>query len=121
VLSSYFEWLLAFSIILGAFTLANIMFMHSTIYTEFIGTCALLIESTLAMPQLIQNYRIKSTRGLRVELVAAWALGDAAKTILFMARGAPFQFLLCGVVQLVVDFGIFYQMRAYGAGPRRKS
>lgn len=79
-----------------------------------IGTFALLIESTLAMPQLLLNHQFKTTRGLRGELVFAWALGDAAKTILFLARGAPIQFLICGVVQLVVDFGIFYQMRIYG-------
>lgn len=91
----------------------NILVLKSPIYTEIVGTFALLIEATLAMPQFYQNYQNKSTRGLRPELVAAWALGDAGKTILFIARKAPVQFLVCGMVQLAVDFAIFYQMRIY--------
>lgn len=89
------------------------LIMRSAVYTEVIGTLALLIESTLAMPQFYQNYRLKSTRGLRAELVASWAIGDSLKILLFIARGSPIQFLACGIVQLMVDFGIFYQMRTY--------
>jgi uncharacterized protein with PQ loop repeat len=89
------------------------LLLRTAVFTEVIGTFALLIEATLAMPQLLQNYRNRSTRGLRPELVGAWALGDAAKTILFVGRRAPMQFIVCGIVQLVVDFGIFYQMRVY--------
>lgn len=49
----------------------------------------------------------------RKELVGAWAAGDALKTVLFIARKSPIQFLACGIVQLLVDFGIFYQMLIY--------
>lgn len=72
-----------------------------------------MIESTLAMPQFYQNYITRSTRGLRIELVASWAIGDAFKTVLFIARRSPVQFLACGIVQLLMDFAIFYQMRIY--------
>lgn len=118
-LEPYLSWLAGFFLLFGTITIINLYILQSMILTESIGTLALLIEATLAMPQLMQNYRCKSTRGLRVELVGAWALGDAAKTVLFVARRSPFQFFACGVIQLVVDFGIFYQMRIYGNNPYR--
>jgi uncharacterized protein with PQ loop repeat len=102
-----------FSAVFAGLTVLNMLVIRTAIYTEVIGTLALLIESTLAMPQFYQNYRLKSTRGLRAELVAAWAIGDSLKVILFIARKSPIQFLACGIVQLIVDFGIFYQMRKY--------
>ena len=54
-----------------------------------------------------------------MELVLAWFAGDAFKTIFFIARKAPTQFLLCGIIQLAVDVGIAYQMLTYprDAGP----
>lgn len=112
-LTKYIRWLVLFSVTIGALTFFNIILFRTAVFTEVIGTFALLIEATLAMPQLLQNYRNKTTRGLRFELVGAWALGDAVKTVLFVARRAPMQFIVCGIVQLVVDFGIFYQMRIY--------
>ena len=118
-LEHYLSWLAGFSLLATTLTLINLYILQSSILTESIGTLALLIESALAMPQLMQNWRRKSTQGLRLELVGAWAVGDAAKTVLFVARRAPFQFLACGVIQLVVDFGIFYQMRIYGANSVR--
>lgn len=102
-----------FSAVFAGLTVLNMLVIRTAIYTEITGTLALLIESTLAMPQFYQNYRLKSTRGLRAELVAAWAIGDSLKVILFIARRSPIQFLACGIVQLIVDFGIFYQMRQY--------
>ncbi len=110
---NYIGFLTTFSAVIGGLTFLNILLLRTAIFTETMGTFALLIESTLAMPQFMQNFRNKSTRGLRVDLVGAWALGDACKTILFVSRRAPIQFLVCGIVQLVVDFGIFYQMRIY--------
>lgn len=113
-MGSYIRFLGTFSAGLAGLTFLNMAVLRSSIYTELIGTFALMTEATLAMPQFWQNYRCQSTRGLRVELVAAWTLGDAAKTVLFVARRSPIQFLVCGLVQLLVDFGIFYQMRVYG-------
>ena len=46
-------------------------------------------------------------------MIASWFIGDFVKTILFIQRGAPMQFTLCGIVQLTVDILICYQIYAY--------
>eukprot|EP01012_Entosiphon_sulcatum_P056534 TRINITY_DN80224_c0_g1_i1.p1 TRINITY_DN80224_c0_g1~~TRINITY_DN80224_c0_g1_i1.p1 ORF type:complete len:238 (-),score=19.79 TRINITY_DN80224_c0_g1_i1:9-722(-) len=91
-------------------------------FFEFLGYAALIIESTLAIPQLISNHRRKSTAGLSGFLVACWCGGDGLKTIYFLATGAPAQFLMCGVMQIIVDVAIVLQLFSYprtphGAGP----
>lgn len=52
-----------------------------------------------------------------MELIAAWFIGDIFKSVYFLGRGAPIQFIVCGVIQLVVDAGILYQMLFYPADP----
>lgn len=49
----------------AAVTLLNLSVLHSSLLTEAIGSLALLIEATLAMPQCYQNWRNKSCQGLR--------------------------------------------------------
>jgi hypothetical protein len=46
-------------------------------------------------------------------LVLSWFAGDAFKTVFFLTRGAPIQFTLCGIIQLLVDLCITYQMWIY--------
>lgn len=45
-----------------------------------------------------------------------WFIGDAFKTGFFIIRHSPMQFVLCGLIQLVVDLGIAFQMHHYGNG-----
>lgn len=59
------SFLLTFSLLSLAFTLINLYVTRSSGLTEFIGIVALMLESTLAMPQLVQNYRNRSYHGLR--------------------------------------------------------
>lgn len=51
----------------------------------------------------------------RKELVLTWFAGDAFKTAFFIIRQAPPQFILCGVIQLIVDVLITIQMRVYNS------
>lgn len=51
--------------------------------------------------------------GGRKELVFAWFAGDIFKTAFFLFRRAPLQFVLCGLIQLVVDAAVALQMRIY--------
>lgn len=53
----------------------------------------------------------------RTELVLTWFIGDAFKTGFFILRRSPMQFVLCGVIQLIVDVGVAYQMHRYGSTP----
>ena len=100
----------------GLVTTLNLVVLHSSVITELMGSLALMTESTLGMPQLLQNYRAHSASGLSVEMMLAWLLGDAFKAFYFYRIGAPYQFIVCGLVQLTVDVLLGLQILTY---PRR--
>lgn len=50
-------------------------------YISALGVAALGLEATLPIPQLITNFKRKSTAGFRYSVLAAWAGGDLIKTI----------------------------------------
>jgi solute carrier family 66, member 2 len=74
---------------------------------------SLLIESILGLPQAIQNFNLKSTKGLSLVLIGSWFAGDFFKTIYFTLNGLPIQFILCGIVQIIMDCIILLQMFIY--------
>lgn len=82
-------------------------------YGQMIGYLSMSIEATLGLPQLISNYRTKSVEGLSFMMIGTWFLGDFFKTLYYVMEHQPFQFTMCGVVQLTVDILIILQIIAY--------
>lgn len=78
-----------------------------------IGYLSMSIEATLGLPQLISNYRTKSVEGLSFIMIATWFVGDFFKTLYYVMERQPFQFIMCGAVQLTVDILIILQIIAY--------
>jgi hypothetical protein len=112
-LKNYITLIATLFILMANLVLVNVAFVDSTFITELVGYAAMGLESTLAMPQLYRNFVNKSCAGLSLELVAAWVLGDLFKTVFFLSRGSPLPFIMCGCVQLSVDFGIVSQLYLY--------
>lgn len=77
------------------------------------GFVAVLTESMLGMPQLLRNYNKKSTLGMSIEMIVMWLSGDLFKTLYFILRHAPPQFIVCGSIQVIVDILILYQVLWY--------
>lgn len=50
-------------------------------------------------------------------MVFLWAFGDVFKTVYFIAREAPLQFWICGILQVVIDFFILLQVLIYRTTP----
>lgn len=72
-------------------------------YVQLLGFLALGLEATLPIPQVLANYRAKSTAGFRLSVLASWAIGDAVKTVyFFLTPNNPLQFKVCGIFQLSV-------------------
>jgi uncharacterized protein with PQ loop repeat len=65
------------------------------------------------LPQLISNHKNKNVEGLSFLMIATWFLGDFFKTLYYVMEHQPFQFTMCGVVQLTVDILIILQIIAY--------
>lgn len=61
----YLAFLGTFVLVVGILTILNQALFHASWLTELIGFMALMLESTLAMPQLYRNYCNKSCEGLR--------------------------------------------------------
>ena len=78
-----------------------------------IGFFALFIESLLGSPQAYKNFVSKSAAGVSFGMIGGWVFGDSIKTAFFIYDGAPFQFLMCGVIQLFFDFIIVLQIIIY--------
>ena len=62
---------------------------------------------------MIKNFRLKSVEGLSLFLILTWFVGDFLKTIYFIVKKQPAQFIFCGAVQLVVDLIILVQLVMY--------
>ena len=100
-----------------------------SVYVELIGFASLLLEACLGMPQFWRNYSNKSTQGMRcvcvcvgvcesmfpcsVVMVLLWLAGDAIKTVYFIVRHSPVQFLVCGTLQCIVDVAVLVQVCIY--------
>lgn len=67
---------------------------------------------------MISNQKSKSVEGLSYAMIGTWVIGDAFKTTYFIlevffeinSKKQPFQFIMCGTVQLLVDFIIIGQI-----------
>uniref|UniRef100_A0A0V0GBB7 Solute carrier family 66 member 2 n=2 Tax=Triatominae TaxID=70999 RepID=A0A0V0GBB7_TRIDM len=107
---SYVDFLLIVSLIMSLLTF---LLLDSVIYIEILGFLALFIEAMLAVPQLIRNFKQKSTEGMSILMVLMWTVGDLFKTTYFVLREAPAQFWLCGGLQVLIDLTILGQVQLY--------
>lgn len=114
---SYIDFLIAMSICLCIITF---ICLHNVIFIEIIGFLALLTEAMLGVPQLVKNFRNRSTEGMSVSMVFLWTTGDAFKTCYFISRKAPLQFWMCGTLQVMIDLSILGQVVWYRNEPPYK-
>ena len=117
-LKSYATFIVMFVGVVGLSS--GVLMFLSPLFVEVVGFAALMIEATLGLPQLIQNYQNGNTEGFSMVLLGTFFLGDAFKTITFIVRHNPIPFIACGTFQLMVDFALLYQVLTY-SGKKNKS
>lgn len=54
-----------------------------------------------------------------IKMVLMWASGDTFKTAYFLLNGAPLQFSVCGLLQVLVDLAILGQAYAFARHPQK--
>lgn len=96
------------------------LFLDWVLFVEALGSLAVMFEAMLGLPQLLQNYNNRSTRGMSVKMVLLWTAGDIFKTTYFVINESPAQFLVCGAVQILIDIAILLQVGYYGQDSRSK-
>lgn len=63
------------------------MYMYPNDFLKYISSVkvlSVLLESCLALPQMILNYKLQSTEGLSLVMVLGWVIGDLLKLVYFM-------------------------------------
>ncbi|XP_056117261.1 solute carrier family 66 member 2 [Rhinichthys klamathensis goyatoka] len=96
------------------------LFLDWVLFVEALGSLAVMFEAMLGLPQLLQNYNNRSTRGMSIKMVLLWTAGDIFKTTYFVINESPTQFLVCGAVQILIDIAILLQVGFYGQDTRIK-
>jgi hypothetical protein len=111
-LISYIECTSAFTVVFG---FLMYIFMGNVLFVEVTGYASLLTEAVLAVPQLLKNHVSKSTVGMSYLMVLLWAGGDLFKTVYFIVKEVPIQFVVCGVIQVTIDLLIMAQVSLYSS------
>ncbi|XP_053427206.1 solute carrier family 66 member 2 isoform X1 [Nycticebus coucang] len=114
--TDYVQCVLAFTGVAGYVTYLSI---DSALFVETLGFLAVLTEAMLGVPQLYRNHRHRSTEGMSIKMVLMWTSGDAFKTAYFLLNGAPLQFSVCGLLQVLVDLAILGQAYAFTRHPQK--
>ncbi|XP_069776933.1 solute carrier family 66 member 2 isoform X2 [Narcine bancroftii] len=112
----YVQCVLAFTVVAAYITY---LLMDSSLFVETLGFCAVFTEAMLGTPQLYRNYENKSTEGMSITMVLMWTSGDTFKTAYFILNQAPFQFWICGLLQVFVDITILFQVYYYDRYPQK--
>lgn len=86
---------------------------ENALFVESIGLCALVTESMLGLPQVLKNFSNKSVEGMSLMMVLMWLAGDGFKTGYFIINAVPYQFWLCGLLQITIDLLILFQVCLY--------
>lgn len=104
---SYIMFLVLFSSVLGV---AMYFLRDQSWFVQGLGLASLLTESMLGLPQAIRNQRLKSVVGMSLGMVFMWLAGDLFKTAYFILRKNPYQFIICGIIQITIDILILFQV-----------
>ncbi|PSN43043.1 PQ-loop repeat-containing protein 1 [Blattella germanica] len=94
---SYVDFMLLFTIVCS---MLMYLFVDVLLFVELIGFLAVFTEALLGAPQVLRNFRNKSTVGM---------------------REAPVQFWLCGALQVCIDIFILGQVYWYKVNPGARS
>ncbi|KAI1301244.1 hypothetical protein HDE_03144 [Halotydeus destructor] len=114
---SYVECTAAFTVAMG---ILMYIFMDVPFFVESVGYLSLSTEALLASPQLVKNFKSKSTSGLNKNMVLMWTIGDLFKTAYFIVNQVPAQFWLCGITQVTIDLLILGQVALYKSARYKK-
>ncbi|KAM5158467.1 solute carrier family 66 member 2 isoform 1-T3 [Mantella aurantiaca] len=114
--TDYMQCVLAFTAVVGYITYLS---LDSVLYVETLGFLAVFTEAMLGVPQLYRNHQNSSTEGMSIKMVLMWTSGDTFKTAYFILNQAPFQFTICGLLQVIVDITILLQVYMYSRYPQK--
>ena len=87
--------------------------IHNKIFLEILGYIATGIDVFLGMPQIYTNYRLKNSHSLSTIMIISFLLGDLFRTYYYITTKSPFQFILCGIMQVSINVILLIQIIYY--------
>jgi uncharacterized protein with PQ loop repeat len=115
---------LFYSVVLGILIgfVCFIFGIHNKIFMEILGYIATGIDVFLGLPQIYTNYKLQNARSLSTIMIASFLLGDTFRTYYYVTTKSPFQFILCGFMQISINIILMLQIFYYRIkGKRNKS
>lgn len=87
--------------------------IHNKIFLETLGYISTAIDVLLGLPQIYTNYKLKSSHSLSTLMIVSFLLGDSFRTYYYIITKSPFQFLLCGILQIAINMILMLQIIYY--------
>ena len=87
--------------------------IHNKIFLEILGYIATGIDVFLGLPQIYTNYKMKNLHSLSTIMVTSFLLGDSFRTYYYIYTQSPFQFILCGIMQVSINIILLLQIIYY--------
>ena len=115
---------LFYSVVLGILIgfVCFIFGIHNKIFMEILGYISTAIDVFLGLPQIFTNYKLQSGRSLSTIMIGSFLLGDTFRTYYYVTTKSPFQFILCGFLQVTINIILMLQIFYYRLkGNRNKS
>ena len=94
--------------------------IHNKIFLEILGYIATAIDVFLGLPQIYTNYKLKDAKSLSTIMIASFLLGDTFRTYYYVTTKSPFQFILCGFMQVSINIILMLQIIYYKLTPKPK-
>jgi len=110
-LFSYIFYSCILTIIIGF--ICYIFGFKNEIFLEIIGYISTAIDVVLGLPQIYTNYKIKNCNSLSTVMIGAFLIGDTFRTYYYILTKSPFQFILCGILQITINIIIMCQIIYY--------
>ena len=71
------------------------------------------IDVFLGLPQIYTNYKLKNSHSLSTIMILSFLLGDLFRTYYYITTKSPFQFILCGIMQVSINIILMLQIIYY--------
>lgn len=99
----------------------QLFFGSSRFFVGLLGYCALGVEATLPVPQVLANQQARSCKGFRLSVLVSWLIGDIMKIAFFYSsEHVGLQFKLCAGAQFALDAYLGIQFWMFGNGDSTK-
>ena len=106
---------LFYSVVLGILIgfVCFIFGIHNKIFMEILGYISTAIDVFLGLPQIYTNYQLQNARSLSTIMIGSFLLGDTFRTYYYVSTKSPFQFILCGFLQVTINIILMLQIFYY--------